>query len=399
MRCASTSTHSSLGGARGFSKGASAKCHSGWPIAGICRTASSTLPTGPAVSRHMGDDWVGPAAAAARHGDEAAFGRLVERFRPELTLHCYRMLGSLDDAEDTVQDVFLLAWRGVAGFEGRSSARTWLYRITIHACLARRARDRRRHRLLSANATGGSALPVVMTVPWLQACPDDLIDRAASSDPDPASTLVARETIELAIIAALQHLPGRQRAVFLLKDVVGWPAQQCATELGLTLTAVNSALQRARNGLRHHLGGARDQWPAHPATTPAERALVRRYIAAVETADDAAIAALLHDNVVVTHQPGAGGNEAAQPLCYTGRTTVIDAWAPALHSPRPVHLRLLEAWANRQPGVASYARLPGTAEHRAFGLSLLRAHHDRITEITNLTPGQLAAFGLPPGFS
>jgi RNA polymerase sigma-70 factor, ECF subfamily len=347
----------------------------------------------------MGDDWISPAVAAARHGDEAAFGRLVERFRPELTLHCYRMLGSLDDAEDTVQDVFLLAWRGLAGFDGRSSARTWLYRITTHACLARRTRDRRRRRLLSSHATGGSVLPVVMTVPWLQACPDDLIDRAASSDPDPASTLVARETIELAVIAALQHLPGRQRAVFLLKDVVGWPAQQCATELGLTLPAVNSALQRARNGLRHHLGGTRDRWPAQPATTPAERAIARRYIVAIETADDAAIAALLHDNVIVTHQPGAGGNQAAQPLCYTGRTTVIDAWAPVLHSPQPLHLRLLEAWANRQPGVASYVRLPGTAEDRAFGLSLLRVHHDRITEITNLTTDQLAAFGLPPRFS
>src|SRR5262245_46440856 len=123
MRCASTSTHSCLGGASGFSNGGSAKCHSGWPIAGICRTASSTSPTGPEVSRHMGDDWVGPAVAAARRGDEAAFGRLVERFRPELTLHCYRMLGSLDDAEATVPDVFLAAWRGLARLEGRASAR------------------------------------------------------------------------------------------------------------------------------------------------------------------------------------------------------------------------------------------------------------------------------------
>jgi RNA polymerase sigma-70 factor, ECF subfamily len=182
--------------------------------------ASSTSPTGPAPPLHVGDEWV----TEARRGDEAAFGRLVERFRPELTLHCYRMLGSLDDAEDTVQDVFLAAWRGLADFEGRSSARTWLYRIATHACPARRTRDRRRYRLLSSNITGGSALPVVMTMPWLQACPDDLIDRAGASDPDPASILVARETIELAVVAALQHLPGRQRAVFLLRDVAGWPA-------------------------------------------------------------------------------------------------------------------------------------------------------------------------------
>jgi RNA polymerase sigma-70 factor (ECF subfamily) len=179
-----------------------------------------------------------------------------------------------------------------------------------------------------------------------------------------------------------------------LKDVVGWPAQKCANELGLRLPAVNRALQRARNGLRRRLGGSRDQWRAHPGT-PAERALLRRYIDAIETADDAAIAALLHDDVVVTHQPGASGNQAAEPLCYTGRTAVIDAWAPALHGPQPLHMRLLEAWANRQPGAASYVRLPGTAEHRAFGLSLLRVHHDQITEITNLTAGQAGAFGLP----
>jgi RNA polymerase sigma-70 factor, ECF subfamily len=159
---------------------------------------------------------------------------------------------------------------------------------------------------------------------------------------------------------------------------------------------VNSALQRARSGLRRRLGRTRDRWPAYSATAPAERALVRRYIDAIQTADDAAIAALLHDTVVVTHQPGAGGNQAPQPLCYTGKATVIDAWAPALHSPQPIHLRLLETWANRQPGVASYARPPGTAEHRALGLSLLRVHHDRIVEITNLTPASLPHSGCRP---
>ena len=190
----------------------------------------------------MDDKWAGPAVAAARRGDEAASGRLVDRFRPELLLHCYRMLGSLDDAEDTVQDVFLQAWRGLPGFEGRPSVRTWLYRIATHACLARRTRDRRRYRLLNSSVTGGMPLPVVMTVPWLQACPDDVINRAAASSPDPASTLVARETIELAVIAALQHLPGRQRAVFLLRDVAGWPARQCATEQALS--AVTSRRSR-----------------------------------------------------------------------------------------------------------------------------------------------------------
>jgi RNA polymerase sigma-70 factor (ECF subfamily) len=201
--------------------------------------------------------------------------------------------------------------------------------------------------------------------------------------------------MELAFIAALQHLPDRQRAVLVLRDVIGWPARRCATALGLTLPAVNSALQRARTGLRQRLGGERDRWPSRSIATDAERALVRRYVDAVEAGDDAAIAALLHDDVVVTHQAGAGGHQGPDPLRYTGRATVIDAWAPALHGPQPLHMRLVELWANRQPGVASYVRFPGTGEHRAFGLALMRVHDARIVEITNLTPDQLEAIGLP----
>jgi RNA polymerase sigma-70 factor (ECF subfamily) len=338
--------------------------------------------------------------AAARQGDEAAFARLVEHFGPELKVHCYRLLGSLDDAEDTVQEVLLRAWQALAGFEGRSSVRTWLYRIATHACLARHRRDQRRRRLAGrATTVGGVAMPLALTVPWLQACPDDLLDLVKAQDPDPASTLAARETVELALVAALQHLPDRQRAVVVLRDVAGWPAGRCAQALGVTVAAVNSATQRARATLRAHLGDARDQWRASPGITPAERALVRRYIVAIERADDAAIAALLHEDVIVGHQPGAGGNDTPEPAWYQGRATVIAAWAPVLHSPRPLQLRMVEAWANRQPAVVSYIRLPGTTEHRAFALSLLRTRGDRIAEITNLLPDQLRAFGLPPSFS
>src|SRR5262245_17113956 len=342
----------------------------------------------------MNDNWLGLAAAAAQAGDEVAFGRIVERFRPELKVHCYRMLASLDDAEDTVQDVFLQAWRNLRDFEGRASVRTWLYRIATHACLAHRNRTRRRRRLLTGNAADGG-IPIVMSVPWLQACPEDLIDRVAAREPDPASLLVARETMELAFIAALQHLPERQRAILVLRDVLGWPAERCATELALTLPSVNSALQRARGALRQRLGGAREQWPSQRDATDVERALVRRYIDAIEAGDDAAIAALLHEDVVVMHQPGAGGNQSAVPIWYRGRTTVVHAWAPALHGPQPVHMRLVESWANRQPGLASYIRFPGSGEQRAFGLTLFRIERQRISEITNLTAEQFDSLGLP----
>lgn len=348
----------------------------------------------------MDDIELGAVVAAARDGDEAAFGRLVERFRAELIVHCYRMLGSLDDAEDTVQEVFLQAWRALADFEGRSSVRTWLYRIATHACLARHSRDQRRRRLASrATVFGATPIPLAMTVPWLQACPDDLLDLAAAPGPDPAATLASRETVEIAFVAALQHLPDRQRAAVVLRDVVGWPADRCAEALGVTVPAVNSALQRARTALRTQLGDSRDDWRASPGITGAERALVRRYIEAIESADDTAIAALLHEDVIVSHQPGAGGNETAEPAWYQGRGTVIEAWAPVLHSSRPLQMRTVEVWANRQPAVASYIRMPGTTGHVAFALSLLRARGDRVAEIANLLPDQILTFGLPLSFS
>lgn len=341
---------------------------------------------------------VEPDVAAAQRGDEAAFGRVVERHRPELHLHCYRLLGSVDDAEDAVQDVLVQAWRGLPDFEGRSSVRTWLYRIATRACLARRTRDDRRSRLLAATTVAdGVAMPLALTVPWLQAYPDRLLDAVAAREPDPASRLTARETVEIAVITALQHLPDAQRAALVLRDVLGWPADRCAEALETSVPAVNSALQRGRATLRDLLGGGRDRWPGGrtAAATADERALVRRYVDAIERADDRAIAALLRGDVVVGHQPGAGGNESTEPGWYAGRDEVVAAWAPVLHGDHPFDLRLVEAWANRQPAVASYIRLPGTDEHRAFGLSVLRIEDGRVAEVTNLTADQLPAFGLP----
>ena len=366
--------------------------------------------TGPDPRPDLDLDDLDDAVAAARTGDEEAFGRLVERFTPELQVHCYRMLGSLDDAEDTVQDVFLQVWRALPRFEGRASVRTWLYRIATNACLARRRRDDRRGRLLAASTVAGGAaatvprgaaatVPLAMSVPWLQPCPDDLLDRAVARGPDPASVLASRETVEIAFVAALQHLPDRQRAVLVLRDVVGWPVERCAEALDTSVASVNSALQRARAALRDRLGAPRDEWPAASGTA-AERDLVRRYADALERSDDAALAELLAEDVVVGHQPGAGGNMAAEPAVYGGRAFVVEAWAPVLHDPQPLDLRAVPVRANRSPAVATYVRQPGTGEHRAFSLTVLRVDGDgRVAEVVNFLPDRLPAFGLPAAFT
>ena len=276
--------------------------------------------------------------------------------------------------------------------------RTWLYRIATNACLGRRARDRRRRRLLAAGTVvDGLAAPVAATVPWLQPCPDELLDQVAAREPDPAATVASRETVEVAFVAALQHLPERQRAVLVLRDVVGWPADRCAAALDTTVPAANSALQRARATLRARLGPDARDWTARIPPAGEDRTLVRRYIDALERADDEAIAALLAPDAVVSHQPGAGGHDGAEPAWYGGIATILEGWAPALHDPA-LDMRLREVRANRQPGAASYVRLPGTDVHRAFAVTLLRVEGGRVVEVVNFTPDRVAAFGLPESF-
>jgi RNA polymerase sigma-70 factor (TIGR02960 family) len=181
---------------------------------------------------------------AIARADEAAFSELVERYRPEMQVHCYRMLGSYEDSEDAVQETLLRAWRRRETFEGRSTFRAWLYRIATNACLD--ALGRRERRLQTA--TGAE-------VPWLQPYPDRLLEEVAASEEEPGALVVAKETIELAFIVAIQHLPPRQRAVLILRDVLGWTAKDTAALLETSVASVNSALQRARGALKRH-GGA-----------------------------------------------------------------------------------------------------------------------------------------------
>ncbi|TWD79467.1 RNA polymerase sigma-70 factor (ECF subfamily) [Kribbella amoyensis] len=314
----------------------------------------------------------------------------LERYRHELRVHCYRMLGSFDEAEDLVQETFLRAWRARDAFEGRSSVRTWLYRIATNACLdARRPR-----RILPFDLEPPSpSIPdrgPRPDLPWLQPFPDALLDPPAPAANEPDAVTIGRETIELAFLAAIQHLPPRQRAVLILRDVLDWPAAETADLLGLSVAAVNSALQRARPALRANLPARRSEWSG--TASEEERKLVDRYIDAFERSDADAVAALMYTDVRITMPPFA--------FWLSGRADAhavyLDSFDPT--SPRhPGHQRMVPFAANRQPAVASYLRRPGEAEYRAFGIGVLRIEAGLIAELTVFgEPELFEAFGLPP---
>jgi RNA polymerase sigma-70 factor (ECF subfamily) len=317
--------------------------------------------------------------------DEEAFATLVGRYGHELRVHCYRMLGSFEDSEDLVQETFLRAWKGLPGFEGRSSVRAWLYRIATNACLD--AMPGRARRVLPHQV----AAPVPQDVAWLQPFPDRLWEPVAPGDDQPDARVEARETIELAFLAAIQHLPPRQRAALILRDVVGWPAAQIADLLDVSIGSVNSAVQRARTTLKAHLPALRVEWA--PSTTPSdeERTVLRRYMAAVEAADLNAVAELLAEDVRATMPP--------YPEWFDSRDDVLAAfaasWDPAL--PGFVgRFRTLPTRANGRPAVAGYVRLD-EGPYRPFVIAVLRIERGRIAEMTGFHDTSLfAAFDLPP---
>jgi RNA polymerase sigma-70 factor (ECF subfamily) len=326
--------------------------------------------------------------------DRAGFADLVERHRHELQVHCYRMLGSLEESEDLVQETFLRAWRARDRFEGRSSIRTWLYRIATNACLDAIARQPRRmlpHHLGPA-ADPSLDLPPRADLPWLQPYPDRLLEPVAHGDGEPQTAVVAKETIELAFLAAVQHLPPRQRAVLILRDVLGEPAKATAELLDASVPAVNSALQRARATLKQHLPARRLEWARASAPTGAEREVLRRYMDAHERADAAALVALLAEDV-----------RAAMPpylMWYVGRdaiaATLARSWDPASPAYQG-EWRVVPTGANLQPAAASYLRRPGDTEYRAFAIGVLRIEEGLVTEITSfINPALFGAFGLPP---
>jgi RNA polymerase sigma-70 factor (ECF subfamily) len=330
---------------------------------------------------------------AARAGDEVAFGALVQRHRRELRVHCYRMLGSFDEAEDLVQETFLRAWRGIGGFAGRASVRAWLYRIATNACLD--ALDGRARRVLPQDlgppSDASTGLAPRTDLPWLQPFPDRLLEPAAPDDTEPDAAAVARETIELAFLAAIQHLPPRQRAALLLRDVLGWAPGQIAAVLDSSTAAVNSALQRARATLREHLPARRADWAPTMPPTAQERAVLQRYMAAMESADPAAVAAVLAEDVRTAMPPW--------PMWFRGRDVVVAALAASWDPAGPGYVgrfRMIGTRANGGPAVATYVRGRGEPHHRPFAISVLRIEHGLVAEATAFhDPGLFPAFGLP----
>jgi RNA polymerase sigma-70 factor (TIGR02960 family) len=321
---------------------------------------------------------------------EADFAAFTEAHRREIQVHCYRMTGSYDDAEDLAQETFLRAWRARDGFQGRASARTWLYRIATNACLdfqRRTARRPQRYEPLPGMNHGSGEPPARIT--WLQPYPDDELPSADAQE-EPETAAVSRETLELVFLAAMQHLPPRQRAAFVLRDVLGLTAAETAEALQTTVASANSALQRARPVLRDHLPRQRAEWRT-AAPTDSQRAVLQRYMAAVEHLDFAAMTDLLSEDVTLTMPPN--------PFWFTSRDAFLAFVRPNLDPASPMflgHWRSLPAHANGQLAAGGYVRRPGTNVYRAQVLDVLRFDaHDRITEITSFEPHLFPAFGLP----
>ena len=311
------------------------------------------------------------------------FTGLTGRFRSELLAHCYRMLGSAEEAEDLVQETYLRAWRSYDGFEGRSSVRTWLYRIATNVCLT--AIERRGRRPLPSGLGGPAEDPEAPLVagpevPWLQPFPGALL---AGEYEDPAAVAVSRVGIRLAFVAALQYLSARQRAVLILRDVLEWPAAEVADLLGTTTTAVNSGLRRARAQLAQALP-AEDEL-AEPAE-PDRRALLDRFAAAVENADASALAELLRQDVALEMPPVL--------TWFTGHQAVVRFVSANLLT-GPGQLRAVPVTANGQPAFAVYQRAPGGAfdAHAVLVLTVTATGIARIVAFQN--PGLFALFGLP----
>jgi RNA polymerase sigma-70 factor (ECF subfamily) len=326
---------------------------------------------------------------AAWTGDEAAFAAMAERHRRELQVHCYRMTGSLEESEDLVQETFLRAWRGRRGFRGRASLRTWLYRIATNACLD--ALERRPARVLAADvAPADPAAPDLREVdlPWLQPYPDALLDAVPDQGAGPAAAAEAKETIELAFMAAIQHLPPRQRAALILRDVLGWPARETAAVLETTVAAANSALQRARATLRDRLPAARSEWRRAPGVGEAERELLRRYIAAMESADVDGLVAMLAEDARMTMPPF--------PTWFAGARAIAAFHAGTVWAEGRAYRHVATA-ANRQPAAAVYLREPGDAAFRPLAIDVLRVEGGRIAAIDAFVlPLLFPRFGLPP---
>jgi RNA polymerase sigma-70 factor (ECF subfamily) len=329
--------------------------------------------------------------AALRAGDEAAFVALAECYRPRLHTYVYRLVGSVEDAEDLVQETLLRAWGSRTSFAGRSKFRTWLYSIATNTALNALRRSRRRvtPQDLAAAADTQSAEkppsepPWAPELPWLQPYPDALFEPRAPGESEPDVQVVRRETIELAYLAAIHHLPPRQRAILVL-DALDWTPRETAALLETSVASVNSALQRARATMRTRVPRGRSDWTASEPSG-SERQTLQRFMEAWEQADTTALVALLRDDAQWAMPPA--------PLWFDGRRAIA-----AMFDHFPISFqgdfRMLPT-ANRQPAAACYLRPHGESAYRLTSLCVLRVEGDRIADVIVFRADLCRAFGLP----
>jgi RNA polymerase sigma-70 factor (TIGR02960 family) len=321
----------------------------------------------------------------ARAGDGDAFRELIEPYRRELQAYCYRMLGSFQDAEDALQDTLLAAWQGLGGFAGRASLRTWVYRIATNRCLnALRAASRRPAKEWDVPNVEPPEPTRLGEVVWLEPMADALLEGAIDVPLGPEARYEQTESISLAFVTALQALPPRQLAVLVLRDVLGFRAKEVADMLDSTVESVNSALKRARATLQRQRPPSADREPPPAPDSPAEDALVAKFVRAWESADLDALVALLTDDVVASMPP--------MPFEYEGRDAVARFCASLFRSGR--RFDLVPTRANGQPAFGAYLRALTGIRH-GIGLYVLSLTGERICAMTRFDNSVLPSFGLP----
>jgi RNA polymerase sigma-70 factor (ECF subfamily) len=321
--------------------------------------------------------------ARARDGD--AFRALTEPHRRELQVHCYRMLGSFQDAEDALQDTMLAAWQGLAEFEGRASVRTWLYRIATNRCLnARRSASRRPAKEWDVPGVVPPEPTRLGEVVWLEPFPDALLEGAIDVPLGPETRYEQTESISLAFVTALQVLPPRQLAVLILRDVLGFHANEVADMLDSTVESVNSALKRARASLQRRRPPTAEREPPPASDSPSEDAIVAKFVSAWQSADLDALVTLLTDDVFISMPP--------MPFEYEGRDLVARFCANIFGAGR--RFDLVRTRANGQPAFGAYLRAPTGISH-GVGLYVLTLTGERISAMTRFENSVLPWFGLP----
>ena len=326
--------------------------------------------------------------AAARAGDEDAFRRLVEPLHAELHAHCYRMLASVQDAEDALQDALLRAWRALPGFEGRSALASWLYKITTNACLDAIGRRSKRVLPIDYGAAPGAGAASPGPLPdstWVEPYPDEQLG-LEDGRARPEASYEQREAVELAFIAALQHLPARQRAALILRDVLGFSAREVADALATSVASINSALQRARASIDERLPPRSQQATLRSLGDERLREIVERFVAAFESGDVEAILAVLAED--------AGFSMPPYPGHYRGRGQIGDSWL--MPGGPPPRLRYLPARANGQLALGTYVNDPQRDGYVALALDVLTLDGGQIAEVIAFRrPELFQQFGLP----